>query len=74
MKKIIAIAMCLFLMACMLCGCGSENEMHEADNMYIAIYVDKDTGVNYYIYSAGYRGGMTIRVNADGSPYVSEVK
>lgn len=74
MKKIIAIAMCLFLMMCMLCGCGSENKRQATDNTFVTIYVDKDTGVNYYIYCGGYSGGMTIRVNADGSPYVSEVK
>lgn len=78
MKRIIAIAMCVFLMACMLCGCVSENVRQETDNANITIYVDKDTGVNYYIfsdiYASGYKGGITVRVNADGTPYVSEVK
>lgn len=80
MKKIIAIVMCLFLMVCMLCGCVgvSENARQETDNANITIYVDKETGVNYYIfsdyYASGYKGGMTVRVNADGTPYVSEVK
>lgn len=78
MKKIIAIAMCLFLMACVLCGCIRYDVRQKTDNAEITIYVDKETGVNYYIFSdiydSGYKGGMTVRVNADGTPYVSEVK
>lgn len=74
MKKIIAIIMCLFLMACVLCGCIRYDVRQETDNAEITIYVDKETGVNYYIYCGVYKGGITVRVNADGTPYVSEVK
>lgn len=37
----------------------------------MAILVDDETGVNYIYY--GYYGGITPRLNADGSLYVSEV-
>ena len=41
------------------------------------IVVDRETGVNYLIYSEGMgnssRGGITVLVNADGSPVVTPV-
>lgn len=36
-------------------------------------FVDEETGVNYIIYSGYYKGGITPRLNADGSLYISEV-
>jgi hypothetical protein len=34
---------------------------------YIAEYRDKETGVHYFY---TYKGGLTVRINADGTPYV----
>ena len=41
-----------------------------SDN-YMAIYVDKQTGVNYLFSSCGNAGGMTVLLNRDGTPVVS---
>ena len=41
-----------------------------ADN-YMAIYVDKKTGVNYLFSSCGNAGGMCVLVDRDGKPIVS---
>lgn len=71
-KIIIFVAMTVLLFS--FAGCDSENPRKKTDNNSITVYVDNETGVNYYVYCGGYSGGMTIRVNADGSPYVSEVE
>lgn len=40
---------------------------------YMAIYVDKKTGVNYLFSSYGNAGGLTPLLNADGTPVVTPV-
>ncbi len=37
------------------------------------IWVDKETGVNYLFHSAGYAGGMTPLLDADGKPVVTKL-
>ncbi len=43
-----------------------------SDN-YMAIYVDKQTGVNYLFSSCGNAGGLTVLLNRDGTPVVTPV-
>ena len=38
------------------------------------IWVDKKTGVNYLFHAAGYAGGLTPLLNADGSPVVTPIR
>lgn len=38
---------------------------------YMAIYVDRKTGVNYLFSSYGNAGGMCVLVDRDGKPIVS---
>ena len=40
---------------------------------YMAIYVDRETGVNYLFAQSGYAGGLTPLLNADGTPVVTPV-
>ena len=40
---------------------------------HMAIYVDKETGVNYLFSASGYAGGLTVLLNADGTPVVTAV-
>ena len=40
---------------------------------HMAIYVDRETGVNYLFSSCGNAGGMTVLLNADGTPVVTPV-
>ena len=41
-----------------------------SDN-YMAVYVDRKTGVNYLFSSCGNAGGMCVLVDRDGRPIVS---
>lgn len=43
-----------------------------SDN-YMAIYVDRKTGVNYLFTQSGYAGGMTPLLNRDGTPVITPV-
>ena len=35
------------------------------------IWVDKETGINYLWHASGYAGGMTVLLNADGTPVIT---
>lgn len=37
------------------------------------IWVDKETGVNYIWKASGYAGGLTVLLDENGKPVVSEV-
>lgn len=39
----------------------------------MAIYVDKETGVNYLFSASGYAGGLTPLLNRDGTPVITLV-
>ena len=43
-----------------------------SDN-YMAIYVDRQTGVNYLFTQSGYAGGLTVLVDREGKPIVTPV-
>ena len=43
-----------------------------ADNC-MQIWVDKETGVNYLYSASGYAGGLTVLLDQDGKPMVSEL-
>lgn len=81
MKKIVIV---IISIACILgvTGCTKiktkENNQtsfkcESTNSDYLKIYVDKETGVNYIVYSGNRSGGMTVRLNADGTPYISDV-
>ncbi|MBR2889944.1 MAG: xylan 1,4-beta-xylosidase [Oscillospiraceae bacterium] len=38
------------------------------------IWVDKKTGVNYLVTNAGYAGGMTVLVDAQGKPIITPIR
>lgn len=41
---------------------------------YMAIYVDRKTGVNYLFSSYGNAGGMCVLVDQDGKPIITPVR
>ena len=43
------------------------------NDAYMAIYVDRKTGVNYLFSSYGNAGGLTVLVDRDGKPIVTPV-
>lgn len=74
MKKILSVFVIIILILC-LAGCEGANPNIEVsqDDMHIEFWTDKETGVQYVIYDrgAGYAGmgGITPRLNADGTLY-----
>ena len=40
---------------------------------HMAIYVDKESGVNYLFSQSGYAGGLTPLLNRDGTPVITPV-
>ena len=75
MKKIIAIILTLAMVFCFV-GCSENENIEQTDNKTIKFWIDEETGVQYVIYSrsGGYSGmgGITPRLNKDGSLYVQE--
>ena len=83
MKKIVSLILVIAII--LLVACAETTEA-DAKTRYIQDYgestedenysirVDKETGVNYIVYDGYCSGGITPRLNADGTPYVSEVE
>ena len=78
MKKFLLLVIIIIL----LTGCGAEsiNEKHETNDTYYIqdslnfdFYVDKETCVEYIIFNGGYRGGITPRLNADGTLKLNKI-
>ena len=40
----------------------------------LAIWVDKDTGINYLFASSGYAGGLAVLMDKDGQPIVTPME
>ena len=38
----------------------------------VAVFVDKQTGVNYLFVQSGYAGGVTPLLNPDGTPVITK--
>lgn len=56
----------LVIMILTMCGCKS-NSVSSGDDFAIDIYTDSKTCVEYLKYNAGYKGGLTVRYNTDGT-------
>lgn len=77
MKKLIV---CVALIGMLLCGCSSEDPLLGGSAMnggfvavetngYYSIVVDTETNVMYLQFNSGiYRYGITVLLNADGTP------
>ena len=80
MKKVLCILLSLFLIIC-LGGCTTyqinenENIKLNSKGTDIRFWTDEETGVQYVIYNHGapYKGmgGITPRLNADGTLYIA---
>ena len=83
-KKILATLLVFGLAATTLVGCSNptgvettkDNNIEKIYNSDMYEFIDPDTGVHYWIYShkAGYggMGGMTPRLNPDGTVMITE--
>ena len=87
-KKLISLLLVLVMPMLVLCGCGTKKSKDyervpqdrfieikrygdNRDGDYILV-VDKETRVIYIRYSCGNHGGLTVMLNADGSPMLYE--
>lgn len=75
MKKFLAFLMIVLFLCLVGCADTTDKALAEKnDNDKIVIWTDTETGVQYIIYSYyGYNGGMggiTPRLNADGTLYI----
>lgn len=84
MKRILTIIISIVLCCLVLSGCGRKNDVittTELDRRFklindtnygsgCQIIVDTETGVMYLFRGAGYRGGLTVMVDADGKPLI----
>lgn len=71
MKRIIFILIAVVLTLCLV-GCEEHKPVIKTDNYNIFIWTDEETGVQYIIYDDVNRGGITPRLNADGTLYIPE--
>ena len=78
MKKILLLVVPVLF----LTGCGSEpinktetknSTYYIQDSDFFDIFVDKESCVEYLRYAGGYRGGITPRLNADGTVKLNKI-
>ena len=56
---------------------GKDNrfiKVYKQDMGSTEIWVDKETGVNYLYHQSGYSGGLTVLLDKDGKPIVTNVE
>ena len=51
-----------------------ERVYSQRKGAYIEIWVDRETGVNYFYRTAGYSGGLTALLDQNGKPIVTPIK
>lgn len=71
MKTVLLLIITLMI-ACGFYGCTSVNKIGETSNAPMYEWVSPD-GVHYWIYHAGYSGGMSPRYGSDGCIMIDEV-
>ena len=73
MKTKLVVLIALVMVVC-ICLAGCSYEMPEIERVYDIsyenIYVDAETGVMYLWQTADSKGGLTVMLNADGTPKV----
>lgn len=87
MKRVLAVILLIMICCFMFVGCGRKNDVTTTTELdrrfkiirdtndglgYCDIIVDTETGVMYLFRGAGYRGGLTVMVDADGKPLIYE--
>ena len=77
-KRLVSI-FCFVVCICFLTACSGDQDQNQGavqsayDSHKMHIYVDPETGVNYLVYESYRRGGVSVRYNADGTLYVSDI-
>lgn len=81
MKKLIAFILA-FVLVMSLVACASADATQECEpeerftktyhDGATRVYVDTETGVQYFVVRTGYGAGVTVLVNPDGTPMIWE--
>lgn len=80
MKKFLLLIITITII--LLIGCGAEpvNKKQETNDAYyiqdkldFGFYVDKETCVEYILFHGSYKGGITPRLNADGTLKLNKI-
>lgn len=84
MKKILAIILVVALFTIMLSGCYETGDSMFASERFLivktdktnteTIVVDSETGVLYLVVMSGYKMGITVLYNTDGSVMTYDIK
>lgn len=70
-------SLCFTLVGCDITeetGTMDKESIQKINNNGIYEFIDPDTGVHYWIYAYGETGGMTPRLNSDGTVMVTSIK
>ena len=73
MSKFKIIVATAIVVASLMVGCSVvADNTNGFSNSYVSVIVDYETGVNYLVYQAPYKGGITVRYDSDGKVYVNK--
>ena len=74
--KRFSLAVAIVILLAMLSGCThkTSDELLRSEEYpgYVSVYADHEQGVEYLVWVYGYAGGITPRLNQDGTPKVVE--
>ena len=71
MRRVIGILLVLAVLVSLV-GCV-ESDI-DWETVSVGIWTDEETGVQYIIYDDTNRGGITVRVDAEGRPMVAQTE
>ena len=72
MKKLLILPLLLLLVTGCNVSTNNETERNELNNTDIYFYIDENTCVEYIVYDGWYSGGITPRLNRDGTIMLNE--
>lgn len=71
MKKLFVLALPILLLgSCASVESDSRPVINEDEEADVYTYTDPDTGIQYLLYNTYKGGGITVRVDVDGKPYL----
>ena len=71
MKKLFILALPILLLgSCASVESDSKEVINEDKYADVRTYTDPDTGIQYLLYDTYKGGGITVRVDVDGKPYL----
>lgn len=72
MKKLLILPLLLLLVTGCNISTNNETDRNEVNKSDIYFYIDENTCVEYIVYDSWYSGGITPRLNRDGTIMLNE--